>query len=190
MSTKADTRPHFALIGAAAFALASASIAAVAQSPQQRGTPEADQVLPGDAVTAEALGPVTILQLGAIDFQPVGTATYEYVVPGGVQVTAGSQYFNAGLRLPAGSRLLTVDVYINPNGVSRFITVTQYRPTDPPTFVTAASANSTNGTVVEAVRLNLQKDMAAGWNYRIDNVNLSAGGAILYGAKVRYRPPL
>jgi hypothetical protein len=189
MSTKTNTGLHFAVICVGAMMLAGASIAAVAQTPRQNGPAKTYRSLPGDRVTPQALGPVTILQLGAIDFQPVGNATYEYVTPGGVRVTSGSQYFNAGLRLPAGSRLLAVNVYINPNGVSRLITVTRYRPSDP-AFKTLASASSTSGSVVEAVTLTVQQDIAPGWNYRIDNTRLSVDGAILYGARVRYRPPM
>jgi hypothetical protein len=190
MSTKTNTGLHLAVICVGAVMIAGASVAAVTQAPRQDGPAKTHRFLPGDRAAApKALGPVTILQLGGIDFLPIGSATYAYAGAGGVLVTTGSQFFNAGLRLPAGSRLLTVLVYINPNGAARTMTVTRYRPSNPPVFEDLASASSTNGNVVEAVLLTVNKDIPPGWNHRISNLNLSAGGAILYGAKVRYRPP-
>ena len=139
--------------------------------------------------TPEAFGPVTVLELGGIDFHPIGSATYAYVSPGGVSVTSGSQFFNAGLPVPVGSRILTVAVYLNPNGVQRSFTVTRYKPRNPTTFENLASGTSTAGTAVEFVSMQFKHDVAVAWNYRISNLLLSAGGAIVYGARVRYRPP-
>lgn len=135
----------------------------------------------------EAFGPVTVLELGGIDFQPVGSATYAYVSPGGVRVTSGSQFFNAGLPLPVGSRILSVAVYLNPNGAQRVVHVTRYRPLNP-IFQTLASGVSTAGTSVEIVSMVFRHDVADRWNYRISNLSLTEGGAIVYGARVRYRP--
>ncbi|MPZ58989.1 MAG: hypothetical protein GEU91_21380 [Rhizobiales bacterium] len=141
-----------------------------------------------NAVEPQALGPATFLALAASDFQPAGSATYQLVSPGGVRVTAGSVAFSTGLRLPVGSRILAVWVYCNPNGNPGFVSLTRYRPLDP-TFAQLAAATSTDGTVSEAVKLTLNHDVAGTWNYRITFPLSASTGRILYGARVKYRPP-
>jgi hypothetical protein len=137
---------------------------------------------------ARALGPVTVLELGAIDFRPVTSATYQHVISGGMRVTEGPATVAAGLRLPVGSRILGAWVYLNPNGQSRLVQVNRYRPTTG-SGIRVAEATSTNGTAIETVKITVRHDVMNGWNYAFAGPNLIAG-AILYGARIRYRPPV
>ena len=134
-----------------------------------------------------------VQSLGAIDFQPAGFPTgltYQYVVPGGVRVTAGTTFFNAGLRLPVGATIMGAKVFVNPNGAVVNAAIERYDPLAA-TFEDLIFASSTNGSVPETINLPLTHVVEAGWNYRIDNVFLQAGAtaATLYGAEVTYTIP-
>jgi hypothetical protein len=146
---------------------------------------------PPRAIDAHDLANPIVQTLGAIDFQPANAAAalaYAYVIPGGVQVTAGSAFFNAGLRLPVGATIIGAKVFVNPNGGGVSPHIERYDPLVP-AFEDLTSGSSTTGTSPELVNLPLTHVVQAGWNYRIDNIVLASGGAILYGAEVTYTIP-
>jgi len=101
-------------------------------------------------------------------------------------VTSGPAFVAAGLRLPVGSRILGAWIYLNPNGASCLVAIVRYRPLNG-TAATLASANSTNGTAIEAVKMTLNHDVVKDWDYALAGIDL-IGGGILYGARIKYRP--
>jgi hypothetical protein len=138
--------------------------------------------------SAQEFGPVSVLALGAIDFQPDSSNSYVFVAPGGVRATSGFGRFLAGLRLPVGSRILGVRVYLNPNGQSRDVFLLRFRPRNLGAEL-LASATSTAGNAVETVSLALSHhDMQDDWSYHL-GAHIENGGAHLYGARIRYRLP-
>ena len=157
----------------------------------QGGSPAGTPEVSTSADVPEALANPIVQTLGAIDFQPANAAAamaYDYVVPGGVQVTAGQAWFNAGLRLPVGATIIGAAVFLNPNGASRAVMIERYNPLVP-SFQPIASATSSNGTAPERVALTVNHTIAAGFNYRFDNISLTPGGLILYGAEITYTLP-
>ena len=54
-------------------------------------------------------------------------------------------------------------------------------------YAELAGTTSTAGNAVEALTMNFTHTMHQAYNYRIDNLSLAPGGAILYGARVKYR---
>ena len=144
-----------------------------------------------DAEAAKKWGPVITQHLGAIDFQPVefiGSLTTDYVTPGGVRVTGGETYYNAPIRLPVGTKVLSIEVFLNPNGISADIAVHRYHPKKLKSAEVAATT-STNGTEVEGVFMDISEVVKDKWNYRIDSLYMIPDGHILYGAKITYRLP-
>ncbi|WP_436637064.1 hypothetical protein [Microbaculum sp. FT89] len=181
-----QTRNVFIAAGIAA-ALLTAAGTGPAAAAQNEGKGSGAPLVEPAAKEKVTYGKKQILQLTAVDFAPVGTgADYKYCGDGGVCATAGSEYFNTGLRLPAGTRILKVIVYVNPNGSPVDVSFTSYKPTVP-TYQIIKEASSTAGTAVEAVPIKVGHVLRKGWNYRVDNIRLSAGQATLYGAKVVYR---
>jgi hypothetical protein len=141
----------------------------------------------GVAPAPAQFGPVTIVGLGGVDFQPDSSDSYVDVAPGGVRATSGNGRFAADLRLPVGSRLLNIRVYLNPNGLARDVFLRRVRPLNP-LGENVAHASSTVGADVESVTLALAHDVEDDWNYQVV-AHLGNGGADLYGARIRYRPP-
>jgi hypothetical protein len=134
-------------------------------------------------------GPKMTMELGAIDFQSRSASTYQYVTPGGVVVTSGGAYFHSGLRLPVGARILSVEVFLDPNGQQTGVLLNRYNPLSLEEE-TLASAVSTNGSVTETVLFKVNRNIKKGWNYRIDGLGFSASKQILYGARLIYRLPV
>lgn len=190
-----DRRHLIGGIGAGAITLGvtGASGGASGSDEQNGGTFTA--VEQGPAFSAMTSADHVVLHLGAIAFQPVSSADYEYIPPGGVRVTNvvnNSAFFNADLRLPAGSTIMSARVFLNPNnGTPRNCRITRYQPLTP-AFETVANGNSTNGLGIEAFDLAISGGgthvIDAEFNYRFDNLQLAANGAILYGAEVTYLP--
>jgi hypothetical protein len=91
------------------------------------------------------------------------------------------------LRLPVGSRILNIRVYLDPNGQSRDVFLRRVRSLDASGDL-LASASSTAADEVETVTLALTHDVEDDWNYQIV-AHIQSGGAYLYGARIRYRLP-
>lgn len=140
-----------------------------------------------DKAAPTALGPKMILEIGSIDFHPIRDANYSYVTPGGVTMATGSEYLNAGLPLPVGAKIIRVIVFVNPNGSALSANVTRYNPLGP-TFENLGNGGSTAGNAPESFKIPVGAIVQKGWNYRISNLNISAG-TVLYGARVIYRLP-
>lgn len=131
--------------------------------------------------------------IASIDFHPISSSpalSYAYVGSGGFQVTAGDGFFNADLRVPVGSRITGVQVFLNPNGSSRSASVARHRTAAPPDFESVGPPTaSTNGSALEAIVIPVDHVVEAGWTYRITDLFMSVSGPILYGAQVTYVPP-
>jgi hypothetical protein len=136
---------------------------------------------------AQQFGPNTIVALGAVDFQPDSSDSYVSFGAGGVRATSGSGRFVADLRLPVGSRLRNIQVYLNPDGLVRDVFLRRVRHLNP-LGENLAHAISTPGADVERVTLAFVHDVEDDWNYQIV-AHLGNAGAYLYGARIRYRPP-
>jgi hypothetical protein len=128
-----------------------------------------------------------VVALAAVDFQPESSDSYASFGNGSVRATSGNGRFAADLRLPVGSRLLNVRVYLDPNGLARDVFLRRVRPLQP-LGENLAHASSTVGTAVETVTLALGHDVEGDWNYQIV-AHLGNTGADLYGARIRYRLP-
>lgn len=177
----------FIIAAGIATALLTAAGTGPAAAAQNDGKGSSAPLIESAAAEKATYGKKRVMQLTAVDFSPVGTgAEYKYCGDGGVCATAGSEYFNAGLRLPAGTKILKIIVYVNPNGSSIDASFTRYKPTVP-TYQIIKETSSSSGTAVETVPIKAVHVLQKGWNYRIDNIRLSAGQATLYGAKVIYR---
>jgi hypothetical protein len=133
-------------------------------------------------------GPATFLSLAAFDFRPHSSDSYVFVSPSGIRATSGDGRFGAGLRLPVGSRILNARVYLNPNGQARNVFLTRFNPLTS-TGDILMMASSTAGSIIETVVLALTHDVADDWNYHII-ADIQNGGAHLFGARIRYRPPV
>lgn len=170
-------------------ALALTAGAGTATAGQNDGLKASTPATAPEAKKKVKYGKNQILELGAIDFSPVGTgADYKYCTYGGVCITAGVEYFNAGLRLPVGAKIIKIIVYLNPNGTNISVSVDRYSPMGQ-MYETIGHTTSTAGTQVEALTMVVKKVVEKGWNYRIDDLQLALGGADLYGATVIYKLP-
>lgn len=111
----------------------------------------------------------------------------------GAQSAAGDRrsertWFDADVRLPAGATLTGAAIYLNPNGASRACQLGRYSY-PPPVFENLVEAGSTNGVSVERVDLAINHLIDASWDYRLGQVRLDVGGAILYGGEITYTIP-
>jgi hypothetical protein len=136
---------------------------------------------------AAQLGPVSFLSLGAFDFRPHSSDSYVFVSPSGIRATSGSGRFGAGLRLPVGSRILNARVYLNPNGQARNVELRRFNPLTS-TGDLLEMVSSTAGNDVETVVLAVTHTVEDDWNYQVV-AEIQNGGAHLFGARIRYRPP-
>src|SRR5262249_50925095 len=88
-----------------------------------------------------AVVPRTLI-LNTLDFVPITSGNYAYVVPGGVKPVAAG-FWNCPVTLPPGTTIQKIDLFINPGGTARPFSLTRYNGTVP-NFNIVASATTTN----------------------------------------------
>ena len=198
-------------VGAAALPLVRPGFASAAPAPNAPA--DGGGYLTAGGYPALDPGGPAVLNVSVDEFIPVNfradavnttpSTSWDYRFWGGLQMINGSSFWHAGVHLPQGATVRGLDLSINPNGQTggnTFVRLVRYRALpggvtggggDPGTdFQIIAETPVATGATLQIVSSPAVAHVVdeANWNYRLTFLELKAGQAILYGARIGYSP--